>query len=232
MSADTLIAALMCSDAIQILSGRGSGRSACWTFLMLGKIALDNKGALLRHDGNPATEQELCRFLHMGDKWFAEDLAILISNGLVERSPETGVLSLPLFASLLNESDASNINQAARATLRHEPPRISEADFRMYFSRMRACGARDASEEIQADFWNYLVLADFRKTTGERITKQNVASTFIVWRRLCKARASEEEARMNAIKQAAEREVQRQQASERVNDRILRSEEETNWDEE
>lgn len=254
MDAVTLLSAIMSNHSLQLLAGHSSGRSACWTYLGLVKLALENGRRLVKPDGSPYAQRELGWLLHMGEKWFGEDLATLRRERLVEQSPETGAVGIPLLSSL-PETDPLLPPAAPRPAAPADispvaaPPsptpaereaaeaaagsaHISEAEYRTYFTRMRINGAKDATAENEEEFWQYLVQADFRKMTGELITKQSVGSTFIAWRRHRRQESEEDARRAEDERRKADEERQRLEARERMNDMILRSESETNWDEE
>ena len=52
-----------------------------------------------------------------------------------------------------------------------------------YFKRMRTQGVKFSNPDIEEEFWQYLVMSDFKKGDGMPITKANVHSTFNVWNR-------------------------------------------------
>ena len=52
-----------------------------------------------------------------------------------------------------------------------------------YFQRMKAQGVKFSDPNIEDEFWQYLVMSDFKKGDGMPITKVNVHSTFNVWNR-------------------------------------------------
>lgn len=114
--------------------------------------------------------------------------------------------------------------------------KITEADFRAYFKRMRIVGQKDATEKNEEAFWQYLIAADFNKMDGTPITKQGLASSFIAWVRMRDKEARELAERKSAeaeAKSAAEKEAAAQKAAnEAWNDMMLRSEKNVNWDEE
>lgn len=58
---------------------------------------------------------------------------------------------------------------------------VSRDDIKIYFARMRQNGGKNLTDDIEDEFWQYLVMADFKKGDGYPITKANVHSTFNVW---------------------------------------------------
>ena len=92
--------------------------------------------------------------------------------------------------------------------------KITEQDFRMYFKRMRAVGQRDATQENEDAFWQYLIAADFCKMDGMPINKLNLASSFIAWVRARNKEAHEAQAKAEA-EAAAKKEAEDKAAADR-----------------
>lgn len=249
MDAVTLLSAIMSNHSLRLLSGHSSGRSACWTYIALVELALENNRSLTKPDGVPYTASELAWLLHMGEKWFGEDVATLRRASLVTLDPETNafVIFIPTIPAAPSAAPAPAPDAMSRSDSAPPPApqydreaaeaaagatHITEAEYKTYFARMRINGAKDATAENEAEFWQYLVQVDFRKMSGELITKHSVGSTFIAWRRHRKQESEEDARRVEEERRRADEERQRLEASERMNDMILRSESETNWDEE
>ena len=114
--------------------------------------------------------------------------------------------------------------------------KLTEQDYRMFFKRMRSVGQRDATAENEDAFWQYLIAADFCKGDGMPITKFTLPTSWIAWlgRRHKEDREFELKAKAEEAEKAAaaERAEADRVAYEKWNDMMLRSEENTNWDDE
>lgn len=113
-----------------------------------------------------------------------------------------------------------------------ENTKVKKSEFEIYFKRMREFGQPIATVENEKEFWDYLVAADFRKATGDIITKRSLPSTFIAWSKWHKQRKEEERKKQEEEKQKVDKEEEDRSKKEKWNDMMLRAEKEINWDEE
>lgn len=101
--------------------------------------------------------------------------------------------------------------------------KVSEYDFRLYFKRMREHGGRDASEEIENEFWQYLVAADFNKMDGSPISKSTLPGTFLAWMRNRRKENAEAKAEQDAREAELADKAEREAMAEKMNDEWLRN---------
>ena len=109
-----------------------------------------------------------------------------------------------------------------------ESRKLTEAEFRQYFKSRRATGMRDATEENEDAFWQYLLATDFTRSDGTPVTRRNMGITFQAWARIENKTAREEKAKAEAEaaakKEADEKAEADRKAYEDWNNRML------NWD--
>lgn len=73
--------------------------------------------------------------------------------------------------------------QAELQSLR-DSRKVSEAEFRMFFKRLRAVGQRDATPENEAAFWNHLLATDRCREDGTPVDRNGLRVAYAAWLRL------------------------------------------------